>query len=194
MPKQDVFVYSVKEYIFVDSLKKQYGKISTNELTGCFQPNTLQRICKADIPVFSYIPNVDCEMTLIHPSSTKIPEPCDVRVVKIVKTYWIPLHMSNQWLYVAPEPEKLSALCNEKAKQVDLSGRGRLTLQPGCKAYTSCVTLYAMSTTVKNTSNDFLPTIPMNFDCCLIFEKTKEFSQLPLSIPLSNVLSSVDDL
>jgi hypothetical protein len=53
IPKQDVFVfiYSLKEYIFLDSLKKQHGKIFTNKLTGCFQPNILQGICKADIPV-----------------------------------------------------------------------------------------------------------------------------------------------
>jgi hypothetical protein len=179
IPKQDVFVfiYSLKEYIFVDSLKKQYGKISANELTRCLQRNALQSICKGDIPVVSYLPNDDCEMTLIHPSSTQIRESCDVRVLKLEKTYWIPLHMSNQWLYVAPRPEKLSTMYNENVRKIVLSGRGRLTVQPGCKAYTSYVTLYAMSTTVKNISNDFLPTIPMNFDCCVIFGKTKEFSQ-----------------
>jgi hypothetical protein len=133
-------------------------------------------------------------MVLIHPSSTKVPESCEVRVTKLVKTYWIPLHMSNQWLYVAPEPEKLSVLCDANVLQIDLNGRGRLTLQPGCKAYTSYVTLYAMSTITRNISNDFLPTVPMDFDCCLVFEKTEDFSQLPLSIPLSNILSSVDDL
>jgi hypothetical protein len=133
-------------------------------------------------------------MTLIHSSTTQVPESCDVRVLKLEITYWIPLHMNNQWLYVAPRPEKLSTLCNENVRQIGLSGRGRLTLQPGCKAYTSYVTLYAMSTTVKNISTDFLPTVPMNFDCCVIFGKTNEISQLPLSIPLSNVLSSVDGL
>jgi hypothetical protein len=83
--------------------------------------------------------------------------------------------MSNQWLYVAPEPEKLSVLCNENVKQVDVRKRGKLTLQPGCKAYTSYVTLYAMSTTLRNISNDFFPTVPMDFDCCLMFEKTKQY-------------------
>jgi hypothetical protein len=102
--------------------------------------------------------------------------------------------MSNQWLYIAPEPVKLSVLCGESVRQIDLNGRGNLMLQSGCKAYTSYVTLYAMSTIVRNISNDFLPTVPMDFDCCLVFEKTKDFSQLPLSIPLSNILSSVDDL
>ena len=45
-------------------------------------------------------------MTLIHPSSTKLPESCEIRITKIKRTYWIPLHLSNQWLYVAPKLEK----------------------------------------------------------------------------------------
>lgn len=51
-----------------------------------------------------------------------------------------------------------------------------------------------MSINKKNMSNDFLPTIPMDFDCCLIFKETKDFSKLPLYIPLSNILSSADEL
>jgi hypothetical protein len=116
-------------------------------------------------------------MVLIHPSSTKVPESCEVRVTKLVKTYWISLYMSNQWLYVVPEPEKLSVLCGANVHQIDLNGRGRLTLQPGCKAYTSYVTLYAMLIIIRNVSNDFLPTTPTDFDCCLAFEKTKDSSK-----------------
>jgi hypothetical protein len=196
IPRQDIFVFinPSKEYIFVDSIKRQFGKMTTTELTGCFQPNPLRKVCKANIPVYTHIPNLDCEMTLIHPLSTQVPKSCEVRVIELVKTYWIPLFMSNQWLYVTPKSEKLSVLCGENAKQVDLTGRGKLTLHPGCKAYTSYVTLYAMSTNVKNISNDFLPIVSMDFDCCSLFEQTRDFSQLSLSIPLSNILSSVDDL
>jgi hypothetical protein len=105
IPKQVVFVfiYSLKDYIFVDSRKKKYDKISANELTRCLQPNALQSICKEDIPVFSYLPNGDCEMTLNHPSSTQTPESCDVRVIKLEKTYWIPLHMSKPMALCGPK-------------------------------------------------------------------------------------------
>jgi hypothetical protein len=82
IPRQDIFVFinPAKEYIFVDAIQKQFGKMTTNELTGCFQPNLLQKVCKASIPVYTHththIPNFDCEMTLIHPSSIKIPKSC----------------------------------------------------------------------------------------------------------------------
>ena len=51
-----------------------------------------------------------------------------------------------------------------------------------------------MTTITKNISNGFFSTVPMDYDCCLILEKTHDFSKLPLSIPLSNILSSTDDL
>ena len=114
-------------------------------------------------------------MTLIHPSSTKLPESCETRITKIGKTYWIPLHLSNQWLYVAPKPEKLSTICNENVNLINIQERCKLTLQQGFKAYTSNVTLYAMTTIKKNVSNDFLCTVPMDFECCLVFEKKTRF-------------------
>jgi hypothetical protein len=45
-----------------------------------------------------------------------------------------------------------------------------------------------------NISQDFVPTIPLDFECCLTFETTKEFEEIPLSVPLSNILASADDL
>jgi hypothetical protein len=104
------FIYSSKEYIFIDSLRRQYGKLSANELTRCFQPNPMQKVCKEDMPKLSYIPENDCEATLLHPSSQHVPPPCEIRVLKRTSTYWILLSFSNQWLFVTPEPEKLSIM------------------------------------------------------------------------------------
>jgi hypothetical protein len=35
-----------KEFIFSDALRQHYGKITANELTGCFQPNLITYVCK----------------------------------------------------------------------------------------------------------------------------------------------------
>jgi hypothetical protein len=188
------FIYPSKDFIFMDSLKKQYGKLSANEVTKCFQPNPLQKVCKEDVPIMTYIPGNDCESTLLHPSSQNIPPTCEVRVMKITKAYWIPLSFSNQWLFVTPQPEKLSVICDDTTEQVEIKGKGKLTLRQQCKAYTTYVTLYAISTSTVNVSQDFVPTIPIAFDCCLTFKETREFEEIPLSIPLSNIMTSADDL
>jgi hypothetical protein len=104
------FIYSSKDYIFMDSLKRQYGKLSSNELTRCFHPNFMQKICKEDMRILTYIPGNDCESTLLHPSLQNIPLIFEVRVLKLTKTYWIPLSFSNQWLFVTQKPEKLSVM------------------------------------------------------------------------------------
>jgi hypothetical protein len=79
------FIYSSKDYIFMDSLKRQYGKLSNNELEKCFQPNPIQKVCKENVPILSYIPGNDFEFTLLHPSSQNIPLTCEVRVLKLTK-------------------------------------------------------------------------------------------------------------
>jgi hypothetical protein len=92
-----------KEFIISDSLRQHYGKMTANEITGCYQPNESLYVCKEEIPIYTYIPDMDCEATMLHPSNTKIPINCEFRFLKLRKTLWIPLHLNNQWLFVAPQ-------------------------------------------------------------------------------------------
>jgi hypothetical protein len=41
-----------KEFILSDSLRQHYGKMTTNELTNCFQPNQIVYVCKEKIPIY----------------------------------------------------------------------------------------------------------------------------------------------
>jgi hypothetical protein len=46
------------------------------------------------------------EATLIHPSTTSFPKGlCEQIILTLDQTYWIPLHMSNEWLYTSPKAE-----------------------------------------------------------------------------------------
>jgi hypothetical protein len=66
-----------KGFIFSDYLRQHFGKMTTNELTGCFQPNEFMYVCmyvcREEIPIYTYIPEVNCEATLLHPSTTESP-------------------------------------------------------------------------------------------------------------------------
>jgi hypothetical protein len=103
-----------KEFIFCDSLRQHYGKMTTNELTSCFQPNEFTYVFKEDLPIYTYTPELDCEATLLLPSTTKISDNCEHRIFKLSKTFWIPLHMSNQWLFIAPRMETFTVLCPQE--------------------------------------------------------------------------------
>jgi hypothetical protein len=58
------YVNCNKEIIYSDLMRQHYGKMTMNELTSCFQPNQLMYVCKEDIPIYTYVPEVDCEATL----------------------------------------------------------------------------------------------------------------------------------
>jgi hypothetical protein len=72
-----------KEFIFSDILRQHYGKMTTNELTGCFQPNQITYVCKEEIPIYTYVPKADCKATLLHPSTLKVPDNCEYRFFKL---------------------------------------------------------------------------------------------------------------
>jgi hypothetical protein len=81
---------------------------------------------------------------------SRVPDNCEYRFFRLSNTLWILLHMSNQWLFVAPQSETFTALCPQKTTTLKLEKEGKLTLSSGCKGYSSYVTLYAVSTSIMN--------------------------------------------
>lgn len=52
-----------------------------------------------------------------------------------------------------------------------------------------------MSSRTSNSSNDIVPIAEVNFDCCFDDEKhTADIQNIPLHVPLVDILSSQDDL
>jgi hypothetical protein len=168
--------------------------MTTNELTGCFQPNELMYVCEEGIPIYTYVPEVDCEATLFHPSTVEVPDSCEYRFFRLSNTFWISLHLSNQWLFVTPKTETFTTLCQQETTSVRLQGKGKLTLKNGCKGYSSQIKLYALSAITVNTTSDYVPSAPVNFEDCLKEWQTVTWENLPLHKPLVNIMSSADDL
>lgn len=189
------FIDFHKEFIFSDSMHQHYGKLTSNELQLCFQPNEFHFVCKEEIPLYTYVQGMDCEASLLHPSTQKVPGNCNLRIIKLEHTFWIPLYKSNQWIYVSPQEETFTILCPSFTQTIKISDTGILTLLPGCKGYSPYVTLYAMQIKDSNSSNDVVPIAEVNFDCC--FDENKNADKnlnIPVHVPLVDVLSSQDDL
>jgi hypothetical protein len=175
-----VFVVPQKELIFTDKMRGQFGKMNFEELRTCHMVNELTHVCQ-DKMLSNYIPGEDCEASLLHPSSQLIPsEVCEIKMISLCHTYWIPLQQSNQWLYIAPTDEKVTVLCDDNIPiYVHATNRGKLLLKTRCKAYTAHVTLYALSklSIVSNVSEDFLPDLNLNFDCCFGEHEKKKMNE-----------------
>jgi hypothetical protein len=106
--------------------------MTSNELTRCSQPNELQFVYREDIHIYTYILEMDCESTSLHPSTIAVLHTCEYHFRKLCKTFWIPLYMSSQWLYVVPQMNTFTILCPQETSTVKLQGEGKLTLKPGC--------------------------------------------------------------
>ena len=129
-----VYIEVKKGYIFVDAMRHKYGKMNYEELETCFKPNELNYVCQEAVPILTYVPNEDCESTLIHPSTISLPtRVCEQSVLRIETPSLIPLHMSNEWLYVTPKSEIFTVLCGSRKFQLTLQKRGKLYLPPRCK-------------------------------------------------------------
>jgi hypothetical protein len=193
-----MFVVPQKVLIFTDSMRRQFGKMNLEELQACHMVSELTYVCQDKILLSNYVPGEDCEASLLHPSSLFIPkEVCEIKMIALRHTYWIPLQQSNQWLYTSPTDEKVTVLCDDNIPvYVHAIDRGKLSLKPRCKAYTAHVTLYASTnvTIVSNVSKDFLPELNLDFDCCFGEHEKRKLNEIPLDIPLNNVMSSIDDL
>jgi hypothetical protein len=84
--QDNIFVYieAKKDYIFVDAMRHKYGKSNHQELQACFTPNELNHVCQETVPILTYIPNEDCEATLIHPSTVSFPtKVCEQRLLRL---------------------------------------------------------------------------------------------------------------
>jgi hypothetical protein len=120
---------------------------------------------------------------------------CEQRILTLEHIHWIPLHLSNEWLFTAPKVELFTVLCGTENFQLTLQSRGKLYLLSRCKGYSTHTNLYALSTLVSNNSQeDVLPLAPVDIDCCLTTEEKERLHEVPLPVPLTNILSSEEDL
>jgi hypothetical protein len=191
-----VYVESAKDFTIVDAMRQLYGKLKYPEVHACLTPNKITYVSKEILPILTYTPKEDCEATLIYPSTTSFPKGlCEQRILTLDQTYWIPLHMSNEWLYTSPKDEIFTVLCGNEKSQMKLQGRGKLYLPPRCKGYSTHSIFYAFSTIVSNNSQDvLLPLASVDLDCCLSLQDKEQLSEIPLNKPLTNILYSAEDL
>jgi hypothetical protein len=79
--------------------------------------------------------------------------------------------------------------------QLALQNRGKLYLPPRYKEYSTHSTLYALSTLVRNNSQEgVLPLAPVDIYCCLTEYEREQLHEIPLQKSLTNILSFVEVL
>jgi hypothetical protein len=93
-------------------------------------------------------------------------------------------------------PDVLTVLCpNQEPSDIEIIGTGKLTLHGACKAYGSRVLIQAeIIKTFNNTGKDIIPSLSLEFDCCLSEGKVSKLDNIQLNLPLKNIVNRLEDL
>jgi hypothetical protein len=89
--------------------------------------------------------------------------------------------LDNQWLFVAPQNETFTVLCPYETTTVKLQKESKI--HPKTRVL---YILYMTSIIITNLTEDYVPSVPVNFDCCFEDIGKINFEELPLQIPLVN--------
>ena len=87
-------------------------------------------------------------------------------------------------------------LCpKQEPSDIEFAGTGKLILHSTCKAYGSRVLLRAETIkTSNNTGKDIIPSLSLEFDCCMSEGKTAKLDNIQLELPMKSIVNSLEDL
>lgn len=192
---QNLFMYiqPEKDYLMIDESKRHYVKLSNEQLL-CKGIDRVRQICKQKFVLMSTYDHETCEARMLQPVR-EIPNDCIKKIVKLNDSIWTPLSQ-DQWLFVAPKEEGLTILCNDnRPTDVLLKGTGKLTFYGKCKGYGTQVFIQSEQIIRTNvTTEDIVPALNMEVDCCVINSEKRNISELKLDMPLEHVVQHLDDL
>ena len=90
----------------------------------------------------------------------------------------------------------LTVLCpKQDPSDIEFTGTGKLILHSTCKAYGSKILLQAQTIkTSNNTEKDIIPSLSLEFDCCVSEGKTTKLDNIQLELPMRSIVNRLEDL
>ena len=194
--KRFLYIDTAESILCLDQARQYYFMLTEEEFGLCKTMDFSSYICKQKHPLMSSHLRESCAVKLIQ-ARQGIPKSCETRVVELTNTVWVQL-MNNQWIYFAPGMDSVTILCNDKEPiDVVLKGVGKLSIDSGCKGYSTSAVLQTSTTVPSNSSlkgGDLLTQIPLKFDCCEEMSIKLNVSHVPLDIKSKQLVSHLDDL
>lgn len=123
--KSYIYIEPSSKFLAISDDKVLYTQL--NDLTYCKEVTQSEWICKNQ-EVFSTFDNLNCEVRLMRSLTTKIPDICNIKIIKGTTAVWHKLSY-NKWIYILSEPELLTIFCpNTSATDEQIHGVGVITL------------------------------------------------------------------
>lgn len=190
------FLETENEFILADAAKRYFARLTYRDLTSCKVLDAKTKICKQTFNIMSTHDSTDCALNLMN-GVMVLPASCRQRVVSIISSIWNKLS-NNVWIYVIPNKEKLTILCQSKEPtDVILTGVGKLTFYEKCKAYGDKILIQTQSMSMMNeTKKDLVPPLNLEIDCCEDLSKSSKINltSFEVKLPSLNYVNHFDDL
>ena len=107
-----VFISPNQNKFVVRKDKHKYTFMTNLELGAC--KKLLKRhICQQQQPLKSYTSDKCCELSLLLPHTSIIPDECEKRVAKLESDIWNKLSNKNSWIYILGKPTTISMVCGK---------------------------------------------------------------------------------
>lgn len=137
--------------------------------------------------VFSTIANPTCETVLLTEIVDKLPNSCNVKVIRGNIDYFQKLQ-NNRWLYVQSEPGKGHFSCNRDLNKYEeiLFGTGIMSLPKDCKAFFRTLQFTAKEAIESNVTVQISNFNLIQDDCCDVNKINKTLNRLPF-VKLTNI-------
>ena len=191
-----LYIDTAESMLCLDQARQYYLMLTEDELRQCKTKDSNSYVCKQKHPLMSSHVHESCYIRLLQ-ANERIPRSCETRIAKLTNTVWVQL-MNNEWIYFSPSIDSVTVLCDGKEPaDVLLTGVGKLSINSGCKGYSTSALLQTSFTVASNSSvkgGDLLTQVPLRFDCCEELNMRVNLSSIHLDMKFKQIVSHLNDL
>jgi len=88
-----------------------------------------------------------------------------------------------------------SPFCSkQEPSDIKIAGTGKLKLHSAYKAYGSRILILAQTIKTSNNTEDIIPPLSLEYDCCVSEGSTTKLNKTNLALPLKSIVNRLEDL
>ncbi|XP_044761285.1 uncharacterized protein LOC123318665 [Coccinella septempunctata] len=186
-----VFILPAIKFLALSEILNTYTTF--NDVNHCKSLDENEIMCIPEEPIYLTQSRKICETQLLTADSTsgKLDPSCDTRVLPASYEIWHKLTSNNSWIFALPQQTSITLNCLPNSPlSLFINGTGIITLDGGCKLYTSTTTIASDPITVKQTifKEPIFPNFDLLQDCCEKFnDKPKIPNETLHIIPIQSI-------
>ncbi|KYN28365.1 hypothetical protein ALC57_02218 [Trachymyrmex cornetzi] len=139
------------DYIALDEDADSYYELQNEDAKECIVTDKTY-ICPAVFPLRKTRQTPNCHVNILLKREID-PKQCKITVQPIKDTYWKALLTSGNWIYSAPQKERIRIECLNFERQEEIDEIGIITIQRGCKIRAPSATMSHSSTIAREISH-----------------------------------------